>query len=65
VLVIALAVAAEKMLPRGWRTARLLGAALIVLAAAVALRPELAGTLRGGAPEPPADGGAAMPGMRM
>ncbi|HEX2208986.1 MAG TPA: DUF2182 domain-containing protein, partial [Longimicrobium sp.] len=61
VLVIALAVAAEKMLPRGLRTARLLGAALLVLATAVALRPELAGTLRPGSSAP---GGAAEGRMR-
>lgn len=65
VLVIALAVAAEKMLPRGQRTAQLLGAALILLAAAVALRPQLAGTLRRTAPDMPAASGSAMPGMRM
>lgn len=65
VLVIALAVAAEKLLPRGWKTARLFGAILIALAAAVALRPELAGTLRGGTPETHPAPGAAMPGMRM
>lgn len=65
VLVIALAVAAEKVLPRGLRTARLLGAALLVLAAAVALRPELAGTLRRGAPETHPARGMEMHDMRM
>lgn len=47
VLAITLVVFAEKLLPNGWRTARLIGAGLIVLAFAVALRPELAGTIRG------------------
>jgi predicted metal-binding membrane protein len=63
VLVIALAVAAEKILPRGWGTARWLGVALIALAAAVALRPGLAGTLRGGAAPASATEGAGMPPM--
>ncbi|HEU0302404.1 MAG TPA: DUF2182 domain-containing protein [Longimicrobium sp.] len=65
VLVIALAVAAEKILPREWGLARWFGAALIVLAAAVALRPQLAGTLRGAAPAMDSGGSADMPGMRM
>jgi predicted metal-binding membrane protein len=47
VAAITLAVFAEKVLPRGWRTARAIGAGLIVLGMAVAVRPELAQTLRG------------------
>lgn len=47
VLAITLIVFTEKLLPQGWRTARVIGAGLIVLALAVALRPELAGTIRG------------------
>ena len=59
VVAITLVVFAEKVLPHGGRTARAVGGALLVLAAAVALRPELALTMRGGA-------GAPMPaGMRM
>lgn len=46
VLLIALAVSAEKLLPRRG-VAPLVGAVLLALAAAVALRPGLAGTLRG------------------
>lgn len=46
VLAIAIVVFAEKVLPRGWRTARLVGVALIVLGLAVVLHPELAGTMR-------------------
>lgn len=46
VLTITVVVFAEKVLPRGWRTARFTGAALLLLALAVALRPELALTLR-------------------
>ncbi len=46
VLAIAIVVFAEKVLPHGWRTARLVGVALIALGLAVALRPELAGTMR-------------------
>jgi predicted metal-binding membrane protein len=45
VLAIAVIVFAEKVLPRGGRTARLVGVALIVLGLAVALRPELASRL--------------------
>jgi len=41
-LAIGAVVFAEKTLPNGGRTARVVGAALLVLAAAVALRPELA-----------------------
>ncbi len=44
---IALVVFVEKVLPRGGRTARLVGVALLALAAAVALRPELARQMRG------------------
>lgn len=47
VLAIAIVVFAEKVLPRGWRTARLVGVALIALGLAVALHTELAGTMRG------------------
>jgi predicted metal-binding membrane protein len=47
VLAITLVVFAEKLLPHGWWTARVVGAGLILLALAVALRPELAGTIRG------------------
>lgn len=47
VLAITFAVVAEKMLPRGWHTARLVGLALILLGIAMAIRPELAMTLRG------------------
>jgi predicted metal-binding membrane protein len=46
VLLIACAVAAEKLLPRGERIARLTGVALIVLGVAVAIRPGLATALR-------------------
>jgi predicted metal-binding membrane protein len=46
VLLIACAVAAEKLLPRGERIARLTGAALILLGVAVAIRPGLATALR-------------------
>lgn len=46
VLLIALAVSAEKLLPRRG-VAPLVGILLLALAAAVALRPELAGTLKG------------------
>ena len=47
VLLIAAAVFAEKVLPRGEWTARGVGAVLIALGAAVALNPELAMVLRG------------------
>ncbi|MFL5384435.1 MAG: DUF2182 domain-containing protein [Longimicrobiaceae bacterium] len=47
VLLIALAVSAEKVLPGRAATTRVVGAALLALAAAVALRPDLAATLRG------------------
>jgi predicted metal-binding membrane protein len=63
VLVIALAVSLEKVLPRNAATVRLMAAALMALALAVALRPGLAGTLRGGAMAASAQPGAAMPGM--
>ena len=46
VLAIALAVFAERALPGGQRTARVIGGALILAGVAVALRPELAGSLR-------------------
>lgn len=47
VLTIAVLVFAEKILPHGARTAQVIGAALIVLGIAVALRPELAATFTG------------------
>jgi predicted metal-binding membrane protein len=47
VLVIALAVAAEKLLPRGRLVARIAGAVLLVLGAAIAILPRLAIALRG------------------
>lgn len=47
VVAISVVVFAEKVLPRGWRTARVVGVALIALGLAVALRPELAGVMRG------------------
>lgn len=47
VLAITLVVFAEKLLPDGWRTARVVGAGLIALSLAVVLRPELAATMRG------------------
>jgi predicted metal-binding membrane protein len=47
VTAITLVVLAEKVLPHAGWTARAVGAALLLLALAVALRPELAGTLRG------------------
>ena len=50
VLLVAALVAAEKMLPGGERIARATGIALVVLGAAVAVRPGLAMTLRGVAP---------------
>ena len=46
VLGIAIAVFAEKVLPRGWRTARFIGATLIALGASVAVHPALARTIR-------------------
>lgn len=46
VLAIALVVFAEKVLPGGGRTARVVGVALIAAALAVAVRPELTGALR-------------------
>jgi predicted metal-binding membrane protein len=48
VLLIAAVVAAEKLLPGGEWIARATGGALLVLGAAVALRPDLATALRGG-----------------
>jgi predicted metal-binding membrane protein len=50
VLLVAAVVAAEKMLPGGERFARATGIALMVLGAAVAVRPGLAMTLRGVGP---------------
>jgi predicted metal-binding membrane protein len=51
VLLIAAAVAAEKLLPRGEWIARAIGAALVLLGMAVAVRPDLAAALRlGGHP---------------
>lgn len=47
VLAIGLAVFAEKILPRRWRTAQVIGMVLIVLGGMIAMRPELARTLRG------------------
>jgi predicted metal-binding membrane protein len=47
VLLIAAAVAAEKLLPRGEWIARAIGVALVLLGAAVAVRPDLAVALRG------------------
>ncbi len=47
VLTIAALVFVEKVLPHGLRNARVIGAVLLVLGAAVALRPELSATLRG------------------
>ena len=52
VLAITVLVFAEKVIPFGQTTARVAGYALLVLAAAVALRPELAGTLRSAPTEP-------------
>jgi predicted metal-binding membrane protein len=46
VLTIAAIVFAEKLFPYGRMTARIVGVALIVLGAAVALRPELSGAMR-------------------
>jgi predicted metal-binding membrane protein len=47
VLLIAAIVAAEKLVPRGDRVAYVIGAILIVLGVAVAVRPDLATSLRG------------------
>lgn len=47
VVAITVVVFAEKVLPRGWRTARVVGLVLLALALAVAMHPELAYTLRG------------------
>lgn len=47
VAIITLAVLAEKLLPRGRRTAAVLGIALVLLGLAVAVRPSLAAALRG------------------
>lgn len=46
VLGITLLVFAEKVLPHGWRTAQVIGIALILLGIAVAVRPELSMLLR-------------------
>jgi len=48
VLLIAVAVAAEKLLPGGEWIARAIGVALVLLGAAVVIRPELVVALRGG-----------------
>ena len=48
VLLVAAAVAAEKLLPGGEWVARAIGVALVLLGAAVAVRPDLAVALRGG-----------------
>ncbi len=48
VLLITAAVAAEKLLPRGEWIARAIGATLLLLGVAVALRPDLVTALRGG-----------------
>jgi predicted metal-binding membrane protein len=50
VLAITLVVFVEKLLPRGSRSAGLVGAGLLALALAVAVRPSLAGRLGGGMP---------------
>ncbi|MDF1505498.1 DUF2182 domain-containing protein [Roseisolibacter sp. H3M3-2] len=66
VVAITLVVFAEKALPHGGRTARAVGVALLALAAAVALRPELALVARGMPPAhetKPMDDMAGMPGM--
>jgi predicted metal-binding membrane protein len=46
VLLVSVVVAAEKLLPRGEWVARAVGVALVILGAAVAVRPELAAALR-------------------
>ena len=46
VVAIGIVVFVEKVLPRGWRTARLVGVSFIALGLAVALHPELAGRMR-------------------
>ncbi len=46
VVLIAVAVFAEKVLPHGWRTARLIGVGLIALGLAVAIHPSLVSALR-------------------
>ena len=51
VVAITLVVFAEKVVPGGRWTARVVGGALIMLGAAVALRPELAATMRAPAGE--------------
>src|SRR5688500_7465371 len=61
VLLIAAVVFAEKLLPRGEWTARAVGAGLVLLAIAVAIRPDLAVALRGGQMgEMPMSGGTPM-----
>jgi predicted metal-binding membrane protein len=47
VLLISALVAAEKLLPGGEWVARIAGGALVLLALAVALRPDFVATLRG------------------
>ena len=51
VVLISLVVFAEKVLPDGWRTARIVGLALIALGIAIAIRPGIAERVRGGAME--------------
>lgn len=46
VLAIATVVFAEKLLPRGWHIARIVGAIFIAIAVAMAARPDLVGKLR-------------------
>ncbi len=55
VVLIAFLVFAEKVLPHGWRTARLIGVGLIALGLSVALHPGLAGALRPHAAPMPMD----------
>ena len=63
VVAITVVVFAEKMLPRGWRTARAVGVVLIVAGAAVAVRPSLARTWRGPSPHDAMGAMESMPGM--
>jgi predicted metal-binding membrane protein len=51
VVTIAALVFAEKILPNAWRTARVVGIGLMALGIAVAIRPRLAATMRGHAPD--------------
>lgn len=61
VLAITVVVFAEKVLPGHGRTARLVGAGLIALGISVAIRPQLAGTLRGQTAAMPTEPAGAMP----